>query len=133
MNKLVSILLISVSFLILVSCSKTESRSNGLYVGSWELVGSETPNVSVYKRVENLPSENYGFTIESDFEYIENNNSGWCGTPPICFTRYNGTWEEIDTDLLNIEVESWQTENLRLSFELVSVDENNLKVIITYL
>ena len=51
--------------------------------------------------------EKYGFTIHEDGRFTEYKNAGWCGTPPITYDSFEGTWEAVSDSLLDITVAYW--------------------------
>ena len=49
----------------------------------------------------------YGFTIHEDGTFTEHKNAGWCGTPPITYDSFEGSWEAVSDSLLDITVGYW--------------------------
>ncbi len=91
------------------SCSKKDSDGgigNNLIYGVW--INAEPYN-DMYKAVRASKFiENYnGFEIKSNGDFIERANSGWCGTPPISYSNYNGYWTEPKDSEYQIDVEYW--------------------------
>jgi len=117
--------------LILVSCEdkldQTESLGeNTGIVGTW-VERELNDDVSVLSREEALDSTRYGFRIMEDGSFVERANAGWCGTPPIFYTDYDGTWEALSDSLLEITVGYWggvKTYQMRI----VSVDADSLRI-----
>jgi hypothetical protein len=107
MKKLVSLVLL----VMLVSCEKEflevdDLGENAGLVGTWVQEGY-TGDTTLLKRMSALDEHQYGFTIVEDGTFIERKNSGWCGTPPIAYANYDGTWKAISDSLLNITVGYW--------------------------
>lgn len=104
---LFGILLIS-SF---TSCKKEENNNdiyvdkNGFYLsGTWSNPVFRDSLIT-YHRVNNI-GDQYGFSIAADHKFFERKNAGWCGTPPISFTNYEGNWLLQDS-ILKIESRYW--------------------------
>ena len=95
----------------LVSCEKEFLEADALgenagIVGNWIEEGYRE-DTTLLKRAGELDKVKYGFTINEDGTFIERKNSGWCGTPPISYANYDGTWEAVSDSLLNITVGYW--------------------------
>ena len=58
-------------------------------------------------RMGAFDKEKYGFTIHEDGTFTEHKNSGWCGTPPITYSSFEGKWEAVSDSLLDITVAYW--------------------------
>ncbi len=35
-----------------------------------------------------------GICFKSGNEFVERKNAGWCGTPPVSYANYDGTWTQ---------------------------------------
>ena len=116
--------------LIIVSCSTIEDqplKSELLLEGSWsELIYKDTTFIA--HKVSELPTDDYGFTFKSDNVFLENKNSGWCGTPPIMYALYEGTWEMLDS-VVNITVPYWGG-TAKLSWKILTINENSFEAYI---
>ena len=72
-------------------------------------------------------SDNAGIKFNSDKTFIERANSGWCGTPPISYTNYDGTWNAINENTFEINVAYWGgTTNYKI--EIVELNDTELKI-----
>jgi hypothetical protein len=79
---------------------------NANIVGTW--VEDEYQGDTLYlDRSETIDKNRYGFTIHEDGTFIEHKNAGWCGTPPITYDSFDGTWEAVSDSLLDITVAYW--------------------------
>jgi hypothetical protein len=59
-----------------------------------------------YTRADALKEDDFGISFKPENILIERQNAGWCGTPPISFTNYNGTWSKTG-DIIDISVDFW--------------------------
>lgn len=56
-------------------------------------------------------------------------NAGWCGTPPISYSDYPGTWTILNDTLVEINVGYWGGTTI-YKLDVESVSENSLKVVL---
>ena len=114
---------------LLPSCEKDriEIDPDNLLIGVWINDGYKD-DVTIYKRSDEF-TDNYCYLFKSDGTLTERQNEGWCGTPPITYADYEGTWEIMNDTLISITVGSWNGDrSYRLDIE--SVDPEVLKVIL---
>lgn len=120
------ITLIIVSILMFVSCADTKEvipiNKNNLLLGYWQEKES-IDNRSVYKRVSSLEGEMYGLGFLERNKFVRR-HSGWCGTPPLVFTTFEGSFEENNA-LIKINVEDYPKE---IQWEIISVTNELLTV-----
>ena len=62
-------------------------------------------NIMVLEKSSRL-EENYGVVFKSTGYFLERKNAGWCGTPPITYSNFVGTWTQ-QGDLLEITIGYW--------------------------
>ncbi len=113
---------------LLFSCEKEPE----LFIqNSDELMGSwtnqlENDTIMEFTRADSLKVNDYGFEFKSNQIFIERKNAGWCGTPPIAYADFEGTWQRQDS-LLIITVDYWGG-TADYKWQIISVDENSLKI-----
>lgn len=126
--KTINILLLLASILILNACKQPIEppidESNKL-LGTW-INPVYVDTLCRFERTTALQDTAYGFSIQSDKVFIERKNSGWCGTPPISYENYKGTWTENDS-VLSITVGYWGG-TVDYQWKLISVDDKYLTV-----
>lgn len=101
-------LLSAFALLILVAaCSKTaiEPDQENLLAGTWNYTGNQN-DLYIFSRSREFVN-GQGYRFNSDGSLTERKNSGWCGTPPISYSDYQGTWTKINDTLISINVASW--------------------------
>ena len=116
---------------LMFSCEKdlmeTEALgSNAGIMGTW-IEQEYEDDVLWLDRSENLDPAKYGFTINDDGTFIERKNAGWCGTPPIYYDNFDGTWEAVSDSLLEITVGYWGG-TMTYQIRIVSLDKDNLAI-----
>ncbi|MEI6090430.1 MAG: hypothetical protein WCR42_08265 [bacterium] len=127
--KTINILLLLASIFILNACTfgiepiKNESKD---LIGNWINPLNVDTLICRFERTTALQDTAYGFSIQSDKVFIERKNSGWCGTPPIAYENYKGTWSENDS-VLSITVGYWGG-MADYKWKIISVDDKYLTV-----
>jgi hypothetical protein len=116
---------------LLLSCEKEDPEAellgeNAEVVGTW--VEEEYQEDLLWlKRSTELDPSRYGFTIREDGEFIERKNAGWCGTPPITYADFEGSWEALSDSLLDITVGYWGG-IMTYQIRIVSLDQEMLAI-----
>jgi hypothetical protein len=116
---------------VFFSCHKDEIRidPDNLLIGVWNWK-RYTENATVYTRQREFTADPC-FKFNDDGTFIERKNAGWCGTPPVSYADYGGTWTILNDTLVSISVGYWGgTTSYRIDIETVSKD--SLKVIMLY-
>lgn len=54
-------------------------------------------SVVTYQRMSSVKDDEYGITFKPNGVVIEHANSGFCGTPPVAYSEYVGTWSQQDS------------------------------------
>ena len=80
--------------------------SNASIVGTW-VEDEYKGDTLILQRNGAFDKEKYGFTLNEDGTFVEHKNAGWCGTPPITYDSFDGTWEAVSDSLLDITVAFW--------------------------
>ena len=116
---------------LMVSCEQESMEldalgSNASIVGTW-IEDEYQGDILFLQRNGNLDKEKYGFTIHDDGTFIEHKNAGWCGTPPISYDSFDGTWEAISDSLLDITVAYWGG-MMTYQMRIVSLDAEELAI-----
>ena len=109
--------------ILLLACEKELQQPEDLgenagIIGTWVEEGYQE-EVTVLERSGTLDPERYGFTIGADGSFLEHKNSGWCGTPPISYADFEGSWTALSDSLLEITVGYWggtMTYQMRIVF-----------------
>lgn len=119
-------LLIFLLVLLFTSCKKDETNfdPNNKLLGIWN-VSEYVGNTTVYKRSAAFV-DGYGYEFKSGGTLIERQNAGWCGTPPITYADYSGSWSVINDTLILVNVSYWGGE-MSYHLDIESVDANYLK------
>lgn len=121
--------------MLLISCEEELPESDALgenagLLGTWIEQGNEE-NLTLLERGEKLNDAKYGFVFKEDGTFTERKNSGWCGTPPISYENFDGTWEALSDSLIDITVAYWGG-SMTYQMRIVSLDAEELKIRFLY-
>lgn len=126
--KTVNKIILFLSIFTLIACDKKDELnlfdSEDLY-GYW-INPVSIDSISTFERVNSLKDNDYGIAFKSGYVFIERKNSGWCGTPPISYADYGGTWSQTDS-IVNITVGYWGG-SADYQWKIISIDKNELKI-----
>lgn len=116
---------------MLISCEKELREadalgSNAEIVGTWIEHGYEE-DVLMLDRAAVIDPSRYGFIISNDGTFIEHKNAGWCGTPPIAYDNFEGTWNALSDSLLEITVGYWGG-TMTYQMRIVSLEQDKLAI-----
>ncbi|MBK9718224.1 MAG: hypothetical protein IPO85_12060 [Saprospiraceae bacterium] len=123
-----NILALILTIILVSACEKNSDPSviaPEKLVGSWINSSWSESNIS-FEKANGLKYQDYGFAFYSNHLFVERKNSGWCGTPPISYGNYVGTWIKKGS-IINITVDYWGG-IAEYQWELVSVDQNTLTI-----
>jgi len=125
------LILLAASAMVLWSCEDDLPRAEMLgdnreVIGTW--VESEyRSDVLWLERRGELDPERYGFSILEGGAFLEHKNSGWCGTPPISYASFEGTWKVVSDSLLEVTVGYWGG-TMNYQIRLVQVEQERLAI-----
>jgi hypothetical protein len=124
--------IISLAIVSLASCKKeNDSNTEKSAITDSNLIGSwinpdYSDTIISFGKSDSLKTSDYGFTFFENGEFIERANAGWCGTPPISYADFHGTWEMTDS-IVTIEVDYWGG-NATYKWRVLSLTNNALKI-----
>ncbi len=121
--KLKNIVFLFASVLIF-SCesNQIEIESDNLLLGNWvePIYDGET---TTFKRSNSLQDQSYGVSFKEEGVFIER-SSGFCGTPPLFFSDFEGSFEKENT-LIEITTDFFPG---NFNWRILSLTEENLVV-----
>jgi hypothetical protein len=123
-----TIVFISLLFII-GGCSKENMDLNpdNLLIGVWNF-SEFRDNTYIYTRSNDFV-DGPCYKFNSDGTLTERKNSGFCGTPPISYADYTGSWSMINDTLINVTSGYWGgTMTYMLDIELLNSE--SLKTIL---
>lgn len=75
-------------------------------IGTWTY-HSYSEEGNTYKRLTALQTDAPGLEFQKDGVLIVRQNAGWCGTPPISYSNYQGTWKSTSDSTLTMTYPYW--------------------------
>ncbi|BDD03267.1 hypothetical protein [Aureibacter tunicatorum] len=72
--------------------------------GKW-VYDSRKGDMYIYKKVDSLKTR--GIVFERRGKMHERKNSGWCGTPPISYANYDGSWKVLNDSVVQVSTAYW--------------------------
>lgn len=121
-------LLLVYSMVFLSSCendNELKSDNAELLVGTW-ISPVYIDTLVQYTRAEALKENDFGISFNSENSLVERQNAGWCGTPPISYVNYNGTWSKTG-DIIDISVDFWGGK-ANHKWKVIAIDEKTLTI-----
>ena len=128
-----TILIFSVLFVALFSsCKQNENAidpQNPL-IGTWVYKDSEQINSTeyaiVYGRKSKFDDNNSGISFKVNNQLTERKNAGFCGTPPISYDEYKGSYSLKDKQITT-ESNGWNGKTTE-RYEIILLDDKILKI-----
>jgi hypothetical protein len=112
----------------LSSCNndiELKSDESELLIGHW-ISPVYIDTLVQYTRAKALNENDYGISFNLGNKLVERQNAGWCGTPPISFANYNGTWSKT-ADIIDITVEFWGGK-ANHKWKVIAIDSKTLTI-----
>jgi hypothetical protein len=82
--------------------------------------------VFLMRRSDGFDPDLYGFAFFADGRFIEHKNNCSCGTPPIIYEEYEGSWMMQSEQTFEIQVGFWGGQT-SYKMDVLSVDAEILK------
>jgi hypothetical protein len=121
-------LTLTLPLIILSACNKDEIRidPDNLLLGVWNYSEYQA-DAAVFVRSPEF-TDQHCYRFNTDGTLTERKNSGWCGTPPVNYADYDGTWTIINDTLVHVTVGYWGG-TMDYNLDIESINTNSLKVI----
>ncbi|MDX2430683.1 MAG: hypothetical protein QNK35_07110 [Bacteroides sp.] len=123
--------------LFMFACEKDQVQlealgENSSILGTWVEVNDDPllvpeDGISRFARSADFDPDSYGFAFHEDGLFTERKNAGWCGTPPIAYDNFEGTWEPLSDTLIDITVAYWGG-TLTYQMQIVSLQGDELGI-----
>lgn len=125
-------------FLLFLSCTDdsvvpnlTNLDGQENLIGVWEYDSYEqltdSTYAEVYRKVNKIASDIAGITFKNNGVFLSKENAGWCGTPPISYAEYDGTFKVGSKNILDIETKYWGGK-ASYKIEVIELTSNRLIV-----
>ena len=115
----------------LLSCQEDELTVDPGHplIGLWNLT-EYCGDAVIYVRQQEF-TDNQGYDLHADGTLTVRQNSGFCGTPPISYADYKGSWNILNDTLLQLSTDYWGG-TLNYEMDIESLTADSLKVIMIY-
>ena len=125
-----TILLLILGFLFPMNSENNQALSlEDNIVGVWEMQYTEQ-NKMTYKKVKKLASDQGGIEFLADGTVKLKRNAGWCGTPPISYAEFTGTWKVEGKSL--IYTYNYHKQDLKNELKFIEGNERELTFELVY-
>lgn len=121
-----NVIIILATLCTLFSCENNNVpivNPDNLLYGNWSNAVYNDDKIT-FERVTNLPNEAYGVSFKDEDVYIKR-SSGWCGTPPLTFFNTEGTWQALETTLIEITSQNF---SVNFNWRILSLTEEKLTI-----
>lgn len=123
-------LLVAVITITFVSCGKEQiiiDPDNPL-IGNWTY--SHYADDALFFERSNGFINDHCYRFKPDGSMTERKNAGWCGTPPISYDDFAGTWTVKNDTLIEVSVGYWGgTDSYTLDINFVDLNILEVKYI----
>jgi hypothetical protein len=122
------VVVFAIAWLLIVSCTKEKLPidNNNLIVGTWTFSHSDI-DTNIYLRSKDF-IQTLGYKFYNDGILTARSYAGFCATPPVSYSDFQGTWTKVSDSLINVNIAYWGgTTSYKL--KTVSVDYSLLKVL----
>lgn len=127
-SKLALYVIFLFSVLIISSCGEAPTRMTPVVdiYGAWVEADNNFDDTVLYKSL-GLDSSKFGYIFYEDGKLLKRDNAGWCGTPPIYYTNYQGNWNMGGDSIVHITAGYWG--GIRsYSFRIISLNATEMKI-----
>jgi hypothetical protein len=113
---------------LMPSCKKDDDKSN---IDQFNLIGNwinpdYQDSLIILEKSNSLKINEYGISFKADSTLLERKNSGDCGTPPIVYADFEGSWMQQDS-VIHINVGYWGGTAV-YKWKVISVNDSKLIV-----
>jgi hypothetical protein len=118
--------------LAVISCKKEDLKINpdNLILGTWYFNNSDSI-FSVYVRSSEIPVDRTGYIFREDGTLTVRDLSGWCATPPVSYSNFEGSWKILNDTLIFVERSYWGG-TLSYKLDIEAVNTKTLKLVTVY-
>ncbi len=95
-------------------------------MGSWVLDKGPEEG-TYYKKAVNLLENEAGYTFKKEVVLVVRQNAGSCGTPPISYADYKGTWVLESKNILKLTYPFWGG-TVIMEWEILAIEKKLMRV-----
>ena len=124
--KLLSYVLILLILPVTGAFDSAENKETGILFQKWVFVDSNEEG-GRYESRPQWQEDQSGMEFMKDGTMVIRQNAGWCGTPPITYSNFSGTWTKISKTELALEHEYWGG-TIKSTLTIVKLNKKELLV-----
>jgi len=112
--------------ILLTACNQNEDKLNppDPLIGYWINPEYVDDQMTLMKS-SNFNENDYGIAFFEDGTLIER-SSGLCGTPPITYSDFEGTWTKTNTTIDMTMINQWIDE---IQWDIINLEDDKLVVV----
>ena len=125
-----SIPLLLLLFVLIAASRDEKAIAKKQLIGIWlfeENTSSEN-NASLLKS-KKFREDEPGIQLKKNGKLVKRQNSGRCGTPPISYANYEGTWAMTGNSTLTVKYEFFDG-TIEEDWKILETNKNKLKIVV---
>lgn len=75
-------------------------------IGTW-IYSDYDDQAMHYEKARSFDENQPGIEFKRNGKLVKRQNEGWCGTPPITYKNFNGSWKQTSDSTLEIHYAYW--------------------------
>ena len=131
-NKLMKTLLplILLLFVLISANQKQQTISKKQLIGIWLFEeNSSSENSASLLKSKKFREDEPGIQLKKNGKLVKRQNSGRCGTPPISYANYEGTWAMTGNSTLTVKYEFFDG-TIEEDWKILETNKNRLKIVV---
>jgi len=124
--KFFSYLLVLLILPVTSAFNSAEDKELGALFQKWVFVDSSDEGI-LYESHSRLKEDKSGMEFMKDGTMVVRQNDGGCGTPPISYGNFSGTWTAISKTEVALEYEYWGG-TIKSTMTIVKLNKKELLV-----
>lgn len=120
----ITYLFVFLLFPVLGASQAPESALEDALLQKWVFVEADAETMT-YLSSDAFKEDALGIEFLEGGALVVQQNSGWCGTPPISYAHFSGTWKRNSSSELVLEHEFWGGTTLR-TLTIVTLTKDKL-------
>lgn len=127
-SKLRHLIFSAAILLLFITCERDNIiiDESDLLTGFW-INPQATDTLITYERAGSLKENDYCFSFQSNGRFTERKNAGWCGTPPVVYSDFEGSWQKNDS-IVTISVAFWGG-TAQYRWKIKTIDKERLTIV----
>jgi hypothetical protein len=121
-------ILFPILFIASMSLNDVHTTVKNQLEGTWIYADWEDGGM-VFQKGNDFAKDKGGIQFLENGKLIKRQNAGWCGTPPITYRNYEGTWEITPNSTVKISYAYWGG-TMKEEWSVVKLNDQSMKIIV---